>query len=354
MSNQNTPRKGKKIVIPGSSSAAPQGSPMGTKAEAPGTSQQMSALAEIARVQQQNQISNQGQMQGQQFDFSKVHLHLGIPCYGGMVSEPTMTSFLRFILMAQQYGLNWSLDTMVNESLVTRARNNLMAKMMTNDKATHFMFIDADIRFQPESIFQMIAHDKDVIGGLYPKKALPINYVTVQGDIYTVDTMGTGFLLFKRHVYEKLIAAHPESKYVDDIGLGKQFEPMMYAIFDCVIDERGHYLSEDWTFCRRWQAIGGEIWAHSKTLLNHVGHYEFAAKVVLSFLDCFCPLGTGPDLAEQAPSHDRALYGWRRDRLGGQKLGPAVLQDLGGACGGGEPPRSCNDHRSRLGGQGTC
>lgn len=87
-----------------------------------------------------------------------------------MVSEPTMTSFLRFILMAQQVGLNWSLDTMVNESLVTRARNNLMAKMMTNTQATHFMFIDADIRFQPESIFQMMACDKDVIGGLYPKK----------------------------------------------------------------------------------------------------------------------------------------------------------------------------------------
>ena len=79
-----------------------------------------------------------------------------------MVSEPTMTSFLRFILMASQVGLNWSLDTMVNESLVTRARNNLMAKMMTNNAATHFMFIDADIRFQPESIFQMIACDKDV------------------------------------------------------------------------------------------------------------------------------------------------------------------------------------------------
>ena len=64
------------------------------------------------------------------YNFRKNHLHIGIPCYGGMVSEPTMTSFLRFILMAQQVGLNWSLDTMVNESLVTRARNNLMAKMM--------------------------------------------------------------------------------------------------------------------------------------------------------------------------------------------------------------------------------
>jgi len=221
--------------------------------------------------------------EGTPYDFRKNHLHIGIPCYGGMVSEPTMTSFLRFTLLAQQAGLNWSLDTMVNESLVTRARNNLMAKMMTNKEATHFMFIDADIRFQPESILQMMAYEKEVIGGLYPKKALPVNYVInlkpetkIQGDIFTVDTMGTGFLMFKRNVYEKLIAAHPECKYVDDVGLGKQYEPMMYSIFDCEIDERGHYLSEDWLFCRRWQRIGGEIWAHSKVLLNHVGHYEYA------------------------------------------------------------------------------
>jgi hypothetical protein len=223
------------------------------------------------------------QADGQPYDFRKNHLHIGIPCYGGMVSEPTMTSFLRFTLLAGQAGLNWSLDTMVNESLVTRARNNLMAKMMTNKEATHFMFIDADIRFQPESILQMMAYEKEVIGGLYPKKALPVNYVInlkpetkIQGDVFTVDTMGTGFLMFKRNVYEKLIAAHPECKYVDDVGLGKQYEPMMYSIFDCKIDERGHYLSEDWLFCRRWQEQGGEIWAHSKVLLNHVGHYEYA------------------------------------------------------------------------------
>lgn len=216
------------------------------------------------------------------YDFSKVHLHIGIPCYGGMVSEPTMTSLIKFVLMAQRVGLHWSLDTMVNESLITRGRNNLMAKMMTNERATHFMFIDADIRFEPDSIFQMLVYEKDVIGGLYPKKSIPSNYVInllpqtkIQGDIFTVDTMGTGFLIFKRSVYEKLIEAHPETKYVDDVGLGKQYEPFMYAIFDVKIDHKGHYLSEDWLFCRRWQAIGGEIWAHNKVLLNHVGHYEY-------------------------------------------------------------------------------
>lgn len=243
----------------------------------------VAAIKAAAQAAQQQTPAQPQQQQGTPFDFSKCHLHLGIPCYGGMMSEPTVTSLLRFILLAQQVGLNWSLDTMVNESLVTRARNNLMAKMMTNAQATHFMFIDADIRFEPDAILKMIACDKDVIGGLYPKKALPVNYVInlkpqtkVQGDIFTVDTMGTGFLLFKRHVYEKLIAAHPECKYVDDVGLGKQYEPMMYSIFDCKIDERGHYLSEDWLFCRRWAELGGEIWAHGKVLLNHIGHYEFA------------------------------------------------------------------------------
>ena len=209
--------------------------------------------AAAAKQKEAAQAPQAQQQQGVPFDFRKCHLHIGIPCYGGMVSEPTMTSFLRFVLLAQQAGLNWSLDTMVNESLVTRARNNLMAKMMTNKEATHFMFIDADIRFQPESILQMMAYDKEVIGGLYPKKALPVSYVInlrpqtkIQGDIFTVDTMGTGFLMFKRAVYEQLIQAHPETKYVDDVGLGKQYEPMMYSIFDCEIDERGHYLSEDW------------------------------------------------------------------------------------------------------------
>ena len=259
------------------------------------------AVAMIKAAAAKQAAAPQQQQSGVPFDFTKCHLHIGMPCYGGNVSEPTMTSLLRFILMAQQVGLNWSLDTMVNESLVTRARNNLMAKMMTNKAATHFMFIDADIRFQPESILQMMACDKDVIGGLYPKKALPVNYVInlkretkVQGDIFTVDTMGTGFLLFKRHVYEQLCAAHPETKYVDDVGLGKQYEPTMYSIFDVAIDEKGHYLSEDWLFCRRWSALGGEIWAHGKVLLNHIGHYEFVGD--LAKMPQFGPAGDAPQI----------------------------------------------------------
>jgi hypothetical protein len=236
-------------------------------------------VKEIQKITQANQGN---QAEGVPFDFSNCHLHIGLPCYGGQLFESTMTSILKFILMAQQVGLSWSMDTMTNESLVTRARNNLMAKMMTNKAATHFMFIDSDIRFQPESIFQMMAADKDIIAGMYPKKAYPIalnlnigSQTKIQGPIFTVDTAATGFLMFKRKVYSDLIAAHPNTKYVDDVGLGKQYEPFMYSIFDCYIDDKGHYLSEDWAFCRRAKAIGYEIWADTRVVLSHTGTHEF-------------------------------------------------------------------------------
>lgn len=246
-------------------------------------------VQQIREIQKKYAEDNPNQAPGVPYDFSKSHLHIGLPCYGGMLLESTMTSLIKFILLAQRAGLNWSLDTMVNESLITRGRNNLMAKMLTNKLATHFMFIDADIRFEAESVLQMMAANKSIIAGAYPKKSYPIAYninlkpqTKIQGPLYTVDTAATGFLMFKREVYEDLIKAHPNTKYVDDVGLGKQYEPNMYAIFDCIIDEKGHYLSEDWTFCRRASALGYDIWMDGRVLLNHSGTHEFCGNLDLA------------------------------------------------------------------------
>jgi hypothetical protein len=217
----------------------------------------------------------------------KTHIHFAIPCYGGQVNEGTFASMIRFTMLAMKHNIPFSLDTMVNESLIPRGRNNLVAKFLANPAATHLMWVDADIRFDPESILRLVLHNVGVACGLYPMKGIPIKYVLNivpdarrNGSLFEVSTSGTGFMLIKREIIENLCKAMPELKYKDSLNLGPQYEPHMYALFDTMIDENGHYLSEDWTFCKRVrEVLKTPIWVDTEIKLDHMGFYNFAGDV---------------------------------------------------------------------------
>ena len=212
----------------------------------------------------------------------KPHIYFALPAYGGLIYESCFMSMLRFSLLARNQGIEWTVDTMVNESLIPRGRNNLVAKFLHNTTATHLMFIDADIRWHPEYVFKMLNANKDVICGLYPMKSIPPRFVinalpggAKEGDLEEVATAGTGFMLIKRECLEAMVAAYPETKYNDNIGVGKQYEPFMYALFDCLIDPDKNYLSEDWTFCYRWRKLNNKVWVDKSVILDHQGTYTY-------------------------------------------------------------------------------
>jgi hypothetical protein len=217
----------------------------------------------------------------------KVHIHFCTPCYGGNIMEQCFGSYMRFAMLGMKYGINFSVDTMVNESLIPRGRNNLVAKFLANEKATHLMWVDADIKWDPESVLRMALYEAGVVCGLYPMKGIPIRYVLNSlpggrriGPLLEVSTAGTGFMLIKREVIEKLIEKMPETKYKDSLNLGAQYEPHMYALFDTMIDENGHYLSEDWTFCKRVrEKLSMPVWVDTEIKLDHCGTYAFQGDV---------------------------------------------------------------------------
>ena len=63
-----------------------------------------------------------------------------------------------------------------------------------------------------------------------------------------------------------------------------QLSNKFYAFFDTSINEISkRYLSEDYTFCRRWQKIGGNIWLDPDIKLNHVGQYVFSGNTKTLF-----------------------------------------------------------------------
>jgi hypothetical protein len=89
-----------------------------------------------------------------------------------------------------------------------------------------------------------------------------------------VTKTGTGFLLMKRHIFEKL-NAHPAVKpFNSDIGLPPELNVYMKTYFDTAVRENRYY-SEDWTFCENWRDLGGKVWVDKRVLLKHTGTYVF-------------------------------------------------------------------------------
>lgn len=227
-------------------------------------------------------MSEQQQIQVNIDYLRTTKVHICMPCYGGNLTESTFMSFIKWANTARQLNIDWTMETMTNESLITRARNTLTAKFLANTDSTHLMFIDSDIGWEPWHLLVMLNRDVDVIGGLYPMKSLPIKWC-VNGfegaeegpdGLQEVTKTGTGFLLIKRHVFEKL-KGHPAVKpFNNDIGLDPALNANMKTYFDTAVRENRYY-SEDWMFCENWRDIGGKVWVDKRVLLRHTGTYVF-------------------------------------------------------------------------------
>ena len=241
-----------------------------------------------------------------------TRVHICMPCYGGMLTEQTFMSYIKWANTCRQLGIEWTMETMTNESLISRARNTLVAKFLNNPDSTHLMFIDADIGWEPWHLLVMLNRDVDVIGGLYPMKTLPVKWVVngfegaEQGPdgLQEVSKTGTGFMLVKRHVFEKL-NEHPAVKpFNNDIGLPKELDQHLKTYYDTAVRENRYY-SEDWTFCENWRDMGGKIWVDKRVLLRHVGSYvfDFAAQEPLykALHEIAVQNGTVPASAVAAP-----------------------------------------------------
>lgn len=251
---------------------------------------------------------------------------IGIPCYDQQVTEPFFMSMMKTALGFKNIGLNFAIAT-ISDSLITRARNQLVAKFMANSELTHLLFIDADIGFNSEDILKLLWHDKDVMTGSYPIKEIRWNkiidlvkegcpeeelvskslrYVVnpvkdstgrieVDNGALSIYDAGTGFMLIKRSVFEKMFEEYSHLRYKDDTGsLNENEREHSYALFNSYVDEDGRFLSEDYGFCRYWQKLGGTIWVDPSIEMTHLGRMKYTGKM-MDYINI---------VASEAPSED--------------------------------------------------
>jgi len=99
-------------------------------------------------------------------------LFIATPMYGGMCNGTYTKSMLDTTIMFTQKKIPMRFFSLFNESLITRARNYCVDEFLERSDCTHILFIDADVGFDPKDILTMLALDKDIIGGPYPKKTI--------------------------------------------------------------------------------------------------------------------------------------------------------------------------------------
>ena len=252
------------------------------------------------------------------------------PCYGSQCYVNYVSSLLNTMTLFSKLGLKLRVEFCKNDSLVSRARNNLIAKAMHDKETTHMLFIDADITWNPVDIIKLVLADKNIVGGVYPiknyewaklvepgknvieewiekKRNSELSAVVSDKDIiqhrlmrYNLNYLGntleivhnltkvrhlaTGFMMVSRDTIEKMSRAFPSTKYVDDVGFLQGDEnDHAFALFDCGVED-GHYCSEDWLFCSRWSKMGGEIWVDVTINLNHCGVEDFKGSYLASLI----------------------------------------------------------------------
>jgi hypothetical protein len=266
---------------------------------------------------------------------NNTKVYILTPCYNGTVYVNYMQCLINTLKTFLDIGIPLSVEFCKCDSLVPRARNNLIAKAMADPTMTHAMFIDADISWEPLDIIKLIISDKALIGGIYPLKQYQwnkllkdpqnpyntnvvqtmlmkkngsqlasiisdetavqcnmvkynVNYIDsmlkIEYNMAQVKHIATGFMMIQRNVLERLMVALPKTKYVDDVGFLKPHEqPYAYALFDCEVVD-GHYYSEDWLFCHRWTQLGGQIWMDVSINLTHTGIEDYKGCYITSIM----------------------------------------------------------------------
>ncbi len=254
-----------------------------------------------------------------------IKVNILTPTYGGQCNVSYTHSLINTVNLFNEFGIKLKIDFCRNDSLVSRARNNLVARAMTDPSVTHIMFIDSDIAWNPLDILVFVLSDRDIIGGAYPikkyhwerlleednivKKWLEhknttsmkgytsdISYIqqrllryninvndpriNVNDNLMEVRHVATGFMMFKREVIEKMQKVCQHLKYKDPTGFLNENETQhAYALFEPSIKD-GVYFSEDWTFCERWtREMEGKIYINIAILLTHVGSEDYTGSL---------------------------------------------------------------------------
>ncbi len=130
---------------------------------------------------------------------------------------------------------------------------------------THLLFIDYDMLFEPDVAEKLLARDKDIIGVNSMVRGLPLASTVkihnekgekayeVSGECFECQAVGTGIMLIKMSVFDKL--------------------PKPWFFYEQDGDDMK--TGSDMWFCNKAKEAGFKVWCDSSVKVGHIGDYVY-------------------------------------------------------------------------------
>jgi hypothetical protein len=194
----------------------------------------------------------------------------------GQPHPQTVQSLRDSIPLVKAAGFEEGFTYTAGNPYISGARAEIARKAM-DAKADIIVFLDYDVSWKPEDMVKLLKAEGDVVGGTYRCKVEDDSkYMgAIWTDIYGIPTvrpsdgaikaraLPAGFLKITTACLDKYMRAYPELCY------GPQYS-LSVDLFNHGAHE-GIWWGEDYAFCRRWEACGGENWLIPDMNIDHWG-----------------------------------------------------------------------------------
>ncbi len=205
----------------------------------------------------------------------RARIMVATPTYTGDLVHKYVESYTSAAIYCLFHKVELELKIVSGASLIQYARNQLIREFLEDPTYTHLMWIDADVGFDPRAIMTLLNHDKDVVGGVYPMKSMPVEwpYDAMPGEqtstLHRANILPGGFMLCSRKSMQAVADAADE--YWHYTG-GMRY--LTKHVMDLTLENK-KLLGEDVILCRKLQLAGFDIWVEPDIAFSHTGRFEW-------------------------------------------------------------------------------
>lgn len=233
---------------------------------------------------------------------------IALPTVGHFMKSDTAIAVARTVKALQQRGINADLHNIDSAEIVT-ARDMFGNMLLHSDRWDALLFVDADMGFSETLILKMLDAKAGVAAAASPRRQLDLHRLIAaaqsQGNLdrakaaasdFTVafdwdgksqkrlqpingfvsaSTCGMAIALITKAALQAMVKAKVVEPRLD---LNSSSGETCWSFFG-ILENEGHRLGEDYSFCYRWtKLMGRDLRVCIDEEVTHVGDYRYQAR----------------------------------------------------------------------------